>query len=137
MRHVLFTAIACTLLACGGNDDTGNDKKTGNATGVDLTLSPTAISVAAGASATVTVTLIRGTSVQGESVDVAVAGMPNGVSASFASASTTADTADLTITVSASAPAGTSTLTVTASDATSFGTASVALTITTANAGPT
>jgi aryl-phospho-beta-D-glucosidase BglC (GH1 family) len=98
-----------------------------------IAASPAALSVARGASGTSTITITR-TSFTA-AVGLTASGLPTGVTASFAPASTTGNSSVLTLTVGAAAAAGTSTVTVTGTSGTLVRTAAVSLTVTVTTGG--
>src|SRR5262249_51222980 len=92
----------------------GTEPLAANAPNFTLAAAPTSVSVSQGASATAALTI---TPVNGfaSAVSLTAAGMPTGVTASFAPASVTGTTSTLTLTASATATTGTFPITVTGS----------------------
>ena len=123
--RVLSAFALLTAVACGGDDD--GSGPTGSIT---LTASPTSLTLPQGGSGTVTVTLVRGGGFA-DPVNVAVAGLPSGVTLSVAPAQLTGTTnqAVVTVNVANTVPAGTYTATVTAT-ATGIGAATATYTLT-------
>ncbi|HET9313993.1 MAG TPA: hypothetical protein VFQ51_00325, partial [Vicinamibacteria bacterium] len=93
-----------------------------------LSASPATLVVARGASVTSTVSIAR-TGGFTASVALSASGLPSGVTASFAPASTTGGSATLTLTASASAAAGQATVTVTGSGGGLTRTTTIGLTV--------
>jgi subtilisin-like proprotein convertase family protein len=111
----------------------------GAAPGNDFTLSttPSSGSVTAGASTTFTINtaVLTGTA---ETINLSVAGLPAGVTASFSPASVVAGgTSTLTVTAAATAAATTAQLTVTGTAASATHSANIALTVVNGNQAPT
>jgi len=95
--------------------------------GFAITLAPASLSVAQGASGTSTVTVAPAKGFTGN-VNLAIAGLPPGVTAAFSPASTSS-TSTLTLTASSSASTGAVTATVTATSGSISAKATVALTV--------
>jgi serine protease len=96
-----------------------------------IALSPGSASVAAGSSASYSVTTaaVNGST---QSIALSISGLPSGVSGSFSPATVTAgSTATLTLSTTAAAAAGTTTFTVTGTSATTTHAASASITVTT------
>ena len=98
-----------------------------------LQASPSSLTVARGASGTSTIAIVR-TSFPG-SVTLSATGLPAGVSASFAPASTTGNSSVLTLAASASATLGAATVTVTGTSGALTRTTTIALTVTAGGGG--
>lgn len=128
-RRATMSLILAATLACDG----GDDGPSGPAPSIQLTASPTSLTLQQGASGTVALTLARTNF--SSPVSVAVSGLPAGVSASVSPASLTGatTTATVTVDVAASVAPGNYTATV-AGSATGVGSASTtfALTVTAA-----
>ena len=124
-RRALTAIAILTAIGCGGDDD-GN----GPTGSISLTASPSTLTLAQGASGTVTVTLVRGGGFA-DPVNVAVTGLPSGVTLSVTPAQLTGTTTQATVTVNvgSTVPAGTYTATVTAT-ATGIGSATANYTLT-------
>jgi len=121
-----FAVIAIlTAIGCAGGDD--GSGPTGS---ISLTASPSALTLLQGASGTVTVTLVRGGGFV-DPVNVAVSGLPAGVTLSVTPVQLTGATTQATVTVNVAntVPAGTYTATVTAT-ATGIGSATASYTLT-------
>ena len=120
-----------TAIGCGDDDPSGPDPT------ITLSASPTSLTLPQGGSGTVVVTLVRGGGFSNP-VNVAVTGLPSGVTLSVTPAQLTGNTnqATVTVNVASTVPAGTYTATVTAS-ATGVGstTATYTLTVTAAPTG--
>jgi hypothetical protein len=131
-RRFLTPSLAAALAvaaACGG----GDKNPTQPTAAITLAVAPTTLTAAPGESPTAAVTLTR-TNFTG-AVNLAVEGMPDGVTASFdpASPSGSTNTSTLTLAVGAAAAEGTYNLTVRASgDGIDDKTAALALTVATA-----
>jgi endo-1,4-beta-xylanase len=97
--------------------------------------SPSSLTVARGAGGTSTIAIVR-TSFPG-SVALSATGLPSGVSAAFAPASTTGNSSLLTLTASAAATLGAATVTVTGTSGAVTRTTTIALTVTTGGGGAT
>lgn len=124
-RRALTAIAILTAIGCGGDDD-GN----GPTGSISLTASPPALTLPQGGSGTVTVTLVRGGGFA-DPVNVAVTGLPAGVTLSVTPAQLTGATTQATVTVNVgnTVPAGTYTATVTAT-ATGIGSATATYTLT-------
>jgi uncharacterized membrane protein len=112
----LALASLIALAACGGD---GDDGPSGSNSGtIQVSVNPTALTIQQGGSGTVTVSLTRAGGFTG-SADIAVEGLPAGVTAIVAPNPITGATTQAVVTVNASAAAatGTSTVTVRASAA--------------------
>ena len=105
-RRALLLAAAFSLTACDG--------ATGNAGSFQIGVSPSAINIAQGASASVTLTLLRSGGFDGV-VSIAISGSPNGVSATMDPPQFSGTTTDVRVDLTAAATAtlGTSTVTIT------------------------
>lgn len=123
-RRLLTAFALVTAIGCG---DDGGSEPSGSIT---LSASPSALTVQQGASGTVTVTLVRGGGFA-DPVNVAVTGLPTGVTTSVVPAQLTGATtqAEVTVNVANTVPAGTYTATVSAS-ATGVGSASATYSLT-------
>jgi len=123
-RRALTAIAILTAIGCGGDDGSG---PTGS---ISLTASPSALTLQQGASGTVTVTLVRGGGFANP-VNVAVTGLPAGVTLSVTPTQLTGATTQATVTVNVAntVPAGTYTATVTAT-ATGIGSATATYTLT-------
>ncbi|MCW6007077.1 S8 family serine peptidase [Micromonospora sp. CPCC 205371] len=100
-----------------------------------LSTSPTSGSVAAGSSATTTVSTAT-TSGSAQSVALSASGLPSGVTATFSPTSVTSGgSSTLTLATSASTPSGTYTITVTGTGASATRTATYSLTVTGGSTG--
>ncbi len=123
-RRVLSALALLTAIGCGDDDGSG---PTGSIT---LSASPSALTVQQGGSGTVTVTLVRGGGFA-DPVNVAVTGLPSGVTLTVTPAQLTGTTtqAVVTVNVANSVPAGTYPATVTAT-ATGIGSATASYTLT-------
>jgi len=125
-RRVLSAAIALlTAIGCGGGED--GSGPTGS---IQLSASPSALTVQQGGTGTVIVTLVRGGGFA-DPVNVTVTGLPTGVTLSVTPAQLTGQTtqAVVTVNVASTVPAGTYTATVTGT-ATGIGSTTVAYTLT-------
>lgn len=124
-RRALTAIAILTAIGCGGDDD-GN----GPTGSISLTASPSTLTLAQGASGTVTVTLVRGGGFA-DPVNVAVTGLPAGVTLSVTPAQLTGTTTQATVTVNVGSTVqpGTYTATVTAT-ATGIGSATANYTLT-------
>lgn len=102
--------LASAMLACSGDDD-GSTGPTGS---IQLSVSPTSLTIPQGGSGSVTLTLVRGGGFSG-TVTATVTGLPAGVtpSVSPSTLSGTTTSATITVDVAASVAAGTYTATVT------------------------
>ena len=109
-RRVVSAFALLATIACGDDDGSG---PTGS---IAITASPTSLTLAQGATGTVTVSLTRGGGFS-EAVSVTVEGMPAGVTATVAPAQLTGTTTSATVTVNVAStvPAGTYPITVRAS----------------------
>lgn len=94
-----------------------------------LTATPASLSVARGASGSVSIAISRSGGFTG-AVAFSVSGLPSGVSASFSPASTTGSSTTLTLSASSSATLGLANLTITGTSGTLSHSTSVALTVT-------
>jgi len=97
----------------------------------NLSASSASITMLPGATAASTITVVPANGFSG-SVTLTASGLPTGVTAAFAPASTTSNST-LTLTAAASAPAGTTTITVTGTSGTLKSTTTINLTITPPN----
>jgi len=121
----VFSALALfTAIGCGGGDESG---PTGS---IQLTASPSALTLQQGGTGTVTVTLVRGGGFA-DPVNVTVTGLPSGVTLSVTPAQLTGTTtqAVVTVNVASTVPAGTYTATVTGT-ATGIGSTTVTYSLT-------
>ena len=120
-------ASAIALIAAIG---CGDDDETGPTGSIQLSASPSALTLPQGGSGTVTVTLVRGGGFD-DPVNVAVTGLPSGVTLSVTPAQLTGNTntAVVTVNVANTVPAGTYTATVTGT-ATGIGSTTVTYTLT-------
>jgi hypothetical protein len=123
VRRISFLGVASAAIACGGDDGTtspggGGGGGGGGTPGFTITAPSTALTVARGASGTVTVTVTRTGTFTGP-VSLQATGQPAGVTAVFSAASVVAGqtTSTLTITATATATAGTTPITITANGA--------------------
>jgi hypothetical protein len=139
MRVASALALSSVASCGGGMSDSAGTGPIVNPTGAFAIGATTTLSVAQGASGSVTITVARSGSFTGP-VTLAVSGLPAGVTGSFSTATVAAGqtTSTLTLVTTASAATGTSTVTITGSaSGLSNQTATVALTITAAAAaGP-
>lgn len=110
-RVLLLAAFFLAACSSGGDDGNGPSGQTGSFT---VTIAPTSLSIMAGASNTVTVTVSRAGGFAG-AVSLALSGLPTGVTAGAASVAAGATSATITVQAAAAAAAGTSTVTVTGS----------------------
>lgn len=129
----LLTAVALMAgvgVACSSDKGGGSTAPTPS---VSIATSPAALTVVAGTSGQVTVTLTRGGGFSGP-VSVAVSGLPNGATASVTPAQLTGTTSSATVdvVVAATTAPGSYTATVTGSSSLGSATASYALTVTAA-----
>jgi hypothetical protein len=123
-------AFSFTITGSGGGlSRSASAGLTVTASGFTLAANPSSLSVARGASGTSTVTLTR-TGGFTAAVALAASGLPAGVTASFNPASTTGNSAVLTLTASSTATLGAATVTVTGSGGGLTRTATLALTVT-------
>src|SRR5512145_2906167 len=101
-RRALTAIAVLTAIGCGGGDD-GN----GPTGSISLTANPTTLTLPQGGSGTVTVTLVRGGGFA-DPVNVAVTGLPGGVTLSVTPAQLTGATTQATVTVNVgnAVPAG-------------------------------
>jgi len=120
-------ASAIALIAAIG---CGDDDETGPTGSIQLSASPSALTLPQGGSGTVTVTLVRGGGFD-DPVNVAVTGLPSGVTLSVSPAQLTGNTntAVVTVNVASTVPAGTYTATVTGTAA-GIGSTTVTYTLT-------
>jgi hypothetical protein len=116
---VSSVVVAMVSAACGGGGDGGTDPGGGGGTpGFTIAASGNALTVARGASGTVTITVTRTGTFTGP-VSLQPTGQPAGVTALFSAASVGAGqtTSTLTLTATATAAAGTTPITITANGA--------------------
>lgn len=113
-RTALLVGSIIAPLACGGGG--GGDNPTGTTKTILVTASPTSLSLQQGATGTVTVNLIRGGGFTGN-VNVAITGLPSGITTSISPSPITSGTttATVTVTVASTVAPGAYTATVTAS----------------------
>jgi hypothetical protein len=144
MSHSLaysrLIAIAVLMAACsGGSDSTGPDGGGGNQNPpptptVTLTVDPASTSIVAGATATVTATIVRGGGFTG-AVTIAGTGAPTGVTITGGTIAAGATTTSVSIASAASAAASTTNLSITGSaSGVTISPKTVALTVTPATA---
>ncbi|MEW5915406.1 MAG: hypothetical protein AB1762_03330 [Gemmatimonadota bacterium] len=130
MRNAVALALAGSaliLVACGGDDE-----PTPPSVSFTLSVTPTTLSIQAGASGGLNITIARSGGFDG-AVSVTAEGLPAGVTASALSIAAGATTGTLTLSAAASATAGTSNVTIRATGSgASAQTTTVALTITAA-----
>ena len=95
-RHQAGTAAILAVIACGGGEGIVTQPTNNNPT-IDLSVGNPSVSIAAGASGSIGVSIARGGGFAGE-VSVAVEGLPAGITASLAPATIAAGATTSTIT---------------------------------------
>jgi hypothetical protein len=123
MIRVGICMVVVTLVACGGEDETAKHDS------LTVIADTPEVVVSSGGSGTVEILLQRTGSATDAVATLTIAGVPDGVTATFDVATTTGNFATLTIAAGTGAAQGTRRLTVTASTGAITGSAAVSLTV--------